>query len=70
MYKIKFYTGYASGRTRVYKTFKGATEAIFNNIDKMFMYYKICCWMKDVEGSNKSHNLTVENTIRIEYTPY
>ena len=69
MYKIEFYTGPSKGRTRKYKTYKNATQAIFWNIDKMDMYYKICCWLKKAEDSNKPHNLTVENTLRIEYTP-
>lgn len=71
MYKVEFRSGKNAGKTKEYKFAAKAAYAIYRNMWMIDMELtdKIRKWIMSMEHSNKPHNLTVVDTIRIEYTP-
>lgn len=71
MYKVEFKTGKNAGKTKEYKFATKAAYAVYRNmwVIDMELTEKIREWIMSMEHSNKPHNLTVVDTIRIEYTP-
>ena len=71
MYKIEFRTGKNTGKTKEYKSAAKACYALYRNINAINsdLCDKIRKWILSIEHSNKPHNLTVIDTVRIEYTP-
>lgn len=74
MFRIEYKIGYQAGQTKVYKTRIRASIAIHHNLwqkygQSSFIFDKINAWMKWAQESNKPHNLTIVDTLRIEYTP-
>ena len=71
MFKVEYKIGKFAGQTKEYTTAGRSARHIFNNLYTKGheLPAKITAWMESVDGSNKPHNLTVGELIRIEYTP-